>query len=173
MRFSRQEYRSELPFPSPGDLPDPGIEPMSPAWQADSSPLSHQGSLWVFLLLSNLFVHPSFSSLLVYVLGSLSSSSMKFLSPGKHTDQGAAAWNHSESATADKGEIRQFLPILHMKSPRRRIRGSVAIVRILDNVWLVSCFNWPALDHASPWDHGHEPTKSSRGDRGGCCCLVT
>ena len=27
MRFSRQEYRSELPFPSPGDLPDPGIKP--------------------------------------------------------------------------------------------------------------------------------------------------
>ena len=31
-------------FPSPGDLLDPGIEPMSPAWQADSLPLSHQGS---------------------------------------------------------------------------------------------------------------------------------
>ena len=31
MGFSRQEYRSGLPFLSPGDLPDPGIEPMSPA----------------------------------------------------------------------------------------------------------------------------------------------
>ena len=31
MRFSRQEYWGELPFPSPGDLPDPGIEPTSPA----------------------------------------------------------------------------------------------------------------------------------------------
>ena len=30
MGFSRQEYWSGLPFPSPGDLPDPGIEPMSP-----------------------------------------------------------------------------------------------------------------------------------------------
>ena len=42
MRFSRQEDRSELPFPSPGDLPDPGIEPASPAspaLQADSTPL--------------------------------------------------------------------------------------------------------------------------------------
>ena len=29
--FSRQEYWSGLPFPSPGDVPDPGIEPMSPA----------------------------------------------------------------------------------------------------------------------------------------------
>jgi len=36
MGFSRQDYWSELPFPSPGDLPDPGIEPVSPALQADS-----------------------------------------------------------------------------------------------------------------------------------------
>ena len=36
MGFSRQEYWSRLPFPSPGDLPDPGIEPSSPALQADS-----------------------------------------------------------------------------------------------------------------------------------------
>ena len=35
MGFSRQEYRSELPFPFAGDLPDPGIEPGSPALQAD------------------------------------------------------------------------------------------------------------------------------------------
>ena len=31
MRFSKQEYWSGLPFPSPGDLPDPGFEPISPA----------------------------------------------------------------------------------------------------------------------------------------------
>ena len=36
MGFSRQEYWSGLPFPSPGDLPDPGIEPGSPMLQADS-----------------------------------------------------------------------------------------------------------------------------------------
>ena len=36
MGFSRQEYWSGLPFPSPGDLPNPGIESMSPALQADS-----------------------------------------------------------------------------------------------------------------------------------------
>ena len=38
MGFSRQEYCSGLPFPSPGDLPDPGIKPRSPALQADSLP---------------------------------------------------------------------------------------------------------------------------------------
>ena len=36
MGISRQEYWSGLPFPSPGDLPDPGIEPGSPALQEDS-----------------------------------------------------------------------------------------------------------------------------------------
>ena len=40
MEFSRQEYWSGLPFPSPVDLPDPGIEPSSPALQADALPLS-------------------------------------------------------------------------------------------------------------------------------------
>ena len=39
MGFSRQEYWSELPFPSPGDLPDLGIELRSPALQADSLPI--------------------------------------------------------------------------------------------------------------------------------------
>ena len=36
MGFSRQEYWSGLPLPSPGDLPDPGIEPRSPSLQADA-----------------------------------------------------------------------------------------------------------------------------------------
>ena len=38
MGFPRQEYWSGLSFPSPGDLPDPGIELRSPALQADSLP---------------------------------------------------------------------------------------------------------------------------------------
>ena len=44
MGFSRQEYLSGLPFPSPGDLPSPGIKPRSPALQADSIPFSHKVS---------------------------------------------------------------------------------------------------------------------------------
>ena len=46
MGFSRQEYWSGFPFPSPGGLPSSGIELTSPASQADSLPLSHQGSPW-------------------------------------------------------------------------------------------------------------------------------
>ena len=41
MGFSRQEYWSGLPCPPQGDLSEPGIEPVSPALQADSLPLSH------------------------------------------------------------------------------------------------------------------------------------
>ena len=38
VEFSRREYWGELPFSSTGDLPDPGMEPRSPALQADSLP---------------------------------------------------------------------------------------------------------------------------------------
>ena len=44
MEFSRQEYWRGLSFLSPGDLPDPGIEPRSPTLQADALPSDHQGS---------------------------------------------------------------------------------------------------------------------------------
>ena len=43
MGFPKQEYWSGLPFPSPGDLPDPGIEPGSPALQADALPSKPPG----------------------------------------------------------------------------------------------------------------------------------
>ena len=43
MGFSRQEYWSGLPFPSPGDLPDPGIEPGSPTLEADALTSEPQG----------------------------------------------------------------------------------------------------------------------------------
>ena len=49
MEFSRQEYRSGLPFPSPGDLPDPGIEQGYPALEADaltSEPPGKPDGLW-------------------------------------------------------------------------------------------------------------------------------
>ena len=53
MGFSRQEYWSELPFPSPGDLPNPGIEPRS-ALQADPSPSEPPGKP-CFLIVDTLY----------------------------------------------------------------------------------------------------------------------
>ena len=44
MEFSKQEYWSGLPFPSPKDIPNLGIKSGSPSWQADSLPLNHKGS---------------------------------------------------------------------------------------------------------------------------------
>ena len=43
LEFSRPQYWSGKPFPSPGDLPNPGIEPRSPTLQADSLPAEPQG----------------------------------------------------------------------------------------------------------------------------------
>ena len=49
MEFSRQEYWSGLPCPPPGDLPDPGIEPESPALQADALPSEPPGKVYVYI----------------------------------------------------------------------------------------------------------------------------
>ena len=54
MGFSRQEYWSGLPFPSPGDLSNPGIEPRSPALQAHSLPSEPPGKTLTFLILYSL-----------------------------------------------------------------------------------------------------------------------
>ena len=60
MEFSRQEYWSGLPFPSPGDLPDPGIKPRSSTLRQMLYHLSHQGSRkrykWPYLQNRNLII---------------------------------------------------------------------------------------------------------------------
>ena len=48
MEFSKQEYQSGLPFPSPGDLPDPGIKPRSPVLKADSLLSEPPGKPWFY-----------------------------------------------------------------------------------------------------------------------------
>ena len=59
MRFSRQKYWSGLPFPSPGDLPDPGIEPGSPALQAESLPTEPSGKgSYIYTCVGNLLCRP-------------------------------------------------------------------------------------------------------------------
>ena len=50
MGFSRQEYWSGLPFPPPGDLPDPRIEPRSPALQVHALPSEPKGNLPTILV---------------------------------------------------------------------------------------------------------------------------
>ena len=50
MGFSRQEYWSGLPCPSPGDLPNQGIKPGSPALQVDSLLLSHWGNYVIYTI---------------------------------------------------------------------------------------------------------------------------
>ena len=52
MGFSRQECWSGLPFPSPGDLPDPGIEPGSPTLQADALPSEPPGKVELLIILT-------------------------------------------------------------------------------------------------------------------------
>ena len=57
MGFSRQEYWSGVPFLSPGDLPDPGIKPRSPALQADaltSAPPGNSGQCEFYSFVSDL-----------------------------------------------------------------------------------------------------------------------
>ena len=56
MVFSRQQYRSGLSFPSPGDLPNPGIEPLSPTLQADSLPSKPPGKPTITKLTSSAWV---------------------------------------------------------------------------------------------------------------------
>ena len=57
MGFPRQEYWSGLPFPSAGDLPDPGVEPGSPALQADFLPFELPGKpVWAVRV--SLFLRP-------------------------------------------------------------------------------------------------------------------
>ena len=75
MGFSRQEYWSGQPWPPPGDLPDPGSEhksPVSPELQANSLPLSHQGSLYpsivgyMIIHSSSIFIQDVLDVLLVF-----------------------------------------------------------------------------------------------------------
>ena len=75
MGFSRQEYWSGLPFPSPGDLPDPGIEPGSPTSEADALTSEPPGKiLFLCMVLESVLVSffykwltsfPRFSNLLM------------------------------------------------------------------------------------------------------------
>ena len=57
MEFSRIEYWSRLPFPSLGDIPDPGIKPRLLHWHVGSLLLSHQGNQYAILPVENTPLH--------------------------------------------------------------------------------------------------------------------
>ena len=69
MGFSRQECWSGLPFPFPGDLPDPGIKSVSPVLQANSSPSDPGPHVMFFLLPSRFFLSLVLSGLTLLCLG--------------------------------------------------------------------------------------------------------
>ena len=78
MRFSRQEYWSGLPFLSPGDLPDPGIEPMSPNMVAFVNKLFELNNIWQFADYQVMFQNKMITNLVfdvraISLLSSLSS----------------------------------------------------------------------------------------------------
>ena len=74
MGFPRQEYWSGLPFPSSEDLPNPGIEPASPAWQADSLLLNHLGNK----IRIDVSLHPSCLVIPTYMIINWHSAKMDF-----------------------------------------------------------------------------------------------
>ena len=61
MGFSKQGYLNGFPFPSPGDLPDVGIEPRSPTLQADALPSKPPGKQQPFTQIGNIWVNPDLS----------------------------------------------------------------------------------------------------------------
>ena len=94
MGFSRQEYWSGLPFPSPGDLPNPGIEPWSPALQTDAL-LSEPASPFLAYL-----YEPAFTSSLP---GYLSPESL-----GREPAHFSQGWAAHTSPFPPRGWCRQY-----------------------------------------------------------------
>ena len=96
MGFSRQEYWTGFPFPPPGDLPNPGIEPQSPALQVESFTAEPQGTLMVHVKKRYIFWQPF-------------SESPLFCKPHLRDNQGAktkgpsAAMSYQILATVSRG----------------------------------------------------------------------
>ena len=78
MGFSRQEYWSGLPFPSPGDLPNPGIEPGFPTLQADALLSEPPGKPWLSYLDIILATFSYYSQVFLEVLWSFLVKSISF-----------------------------------------------------------------------------------------------
>ena len=68
MGFSRQEHWSGFPCPPPGDLPSPGIERTSPAWQMDSLPLEPPEKLCIGLVQNKMYLNFVWSQSIFFLL---------------------------------------------------------------------------------------------------------
>ena len=86
MEFSRQEYWSGLPFPSPEDLLHPGIKPMSPALQADSSTSDDKESLLGYAAICN-FKFIYFLICKIYLCLKYTNCVILHIYNGQHTDK--------------------------------------------------------------------------------------
>ena len=108
MGFSRQEYWSRLPFPSPWDLPDPGIEPTSSALQADSLPLKVSLSLK-----TGYSLHPP-------------REAFSALSDNINRDQCEPQWNQTKQTKGACSVVRLCLTLcdpMHCSSPVSSVHG--------------------------------------------------
>ena len=147
MRFFRQEYWSGLPFPSPGDLPDPGIEPMSPALQADSLLSEQPGKPWwivaVVQLLSpfRLFVTLQTAACQACLSFTISWSLLKFMSielmmPSNYLIYNIAKYPMMNRHTLGKNHVAQSVKITEVeKRCPRQISGPLLCLTVqLSNV---------------------------------------
>ena len=113
MGFSRQEYWSGQPFPSPGDLPNPGMEPCSPALQVDSLPSEPPGKP-LFSLCCVCLVAQSCLTLCNSMEYSPPGSSVHGDSPGKNTGVGCHALLQGIFPT--QGSNPSLLRLLHWQT---------------------------------------------------------
>ena len=129
MGFSRQEYWSRLPFPSPWDLPDPGIEPTSPALQADSLLLKVSLSLQ-----AGYSLHPPREAL-------------SALSDNINRDQCEPQWNQTKQTKGACSVAQLCLTLcdpMHCSSPVSSVHG-IFQTRILEWIAMPSSrgSSWP------------------------------
>ena len=96
MGFSRQEYWSGLPFPSPGDLPNPGIKPRSSTLQADTLPSEPPGKPGFLLCL------------LIKMILLLASRTFK---PREPKIKGKGSWNSPQRGHESGGKLHHSIPI--------------------------------------------------------------
>ena len=109
MGFSRQGYWNGLPFPSPGNLPDPGIEPGSLALQADTLPSEPQGKHYVVFKNAHLNQF-TFKILGIWLASAVKTPNCFILSSLQFYPTRSTKWNHQSSFPFSTDWISQFKP---------------------------------------------------------------